>query len=355
MSLETWKIFSGILHHHILDPALFNFGCVISQPKSPLRVYTAALVSRRFEFLTSLSLSSDFSNAELTKLTDITNLAILEINNSSKAHDSFAVGDRLLREWHRAALAEGAFSVLQFLRFWGFENVTNTSLTYLNAFPSLVAYEVGDCSVRYEYPPPSGWSRLYKGNFSSALQGASLEHGPHLKPQQSSELEQSETSDKMRFISMPGELQSMNKPALSNCLEPDDSRESSEQVDTWETMTYRLLPLVSAIRNSSNLARAETVARGEAAAGDALLNSTPIVSLRLGKKSDLKRKVRHISYIRTDLLHPFNSRDPRTGGQRASGQGGEHSREVPTKPATVAQSVIKSKKRKLNDLLSSFL
>ena len=333
--------------------------------------------------MTSLSLSADFSNSDLIKLSDIPNLAVLEIINTTDSSKAFCVGDRLIREWHLAAMSHRAFSVLRLLRLWNFENITNRSLAFLDAFPALAVYDVGGCNVKYHPPPPRGWSQIWQENFSARLRHACLQRSQHFlfhrqdgatqvenvgllqagleepEVQQSTphpKSDQPKAQGKMMFIPRAEVPNFLNQPTVASWLYEDVPERRSGKVDTWEKMTYELSPVVGDIRNDADLARAGFDITDQAVVGNALVNSVPMASLRLGPKCHLSSRERRTSCIRTDLLHPLNINKARVDSH---GTFEEDSRE-PTRPRAAKQDrkeqgVMGSKKRKLNDLLNSFL
>lgn len=117
----------------------------------PLLEYTTPLISASFAFLTTLRITTSFPTSALVKLSEIPNLASLEIHSVSAGKgppsrdSSIHVSDRLMRAWHLAAQNEGAFQVLRILRLWYHESLTHRSLQYLNSFPSLALYDVKGC------------------------------------------------------------------------------------------------------------------------------------------------------------------------------------------------------------------
>ena len=383
MSFSAWKTFSEALHRDLLDPDLFSFNCAIPQPKSPLHVYTSPLTSSRFEFMTSLSLSADFCNSDLIRLSDIPNLVVLEIINSTDSQKAFCVGDRLIREWHIAAKNNSAFSVLRFLRLWNFENVTNRSLAFLDAFPALAVYDVGGCNVKDQSSPPLGWSQIWQENFSARLQHACFQRSQRLlfhrkdgaaqvqnvallqsgveepDSQQSTphpKSDQLKNLGKMMFVPRAEVPKFLNQPAVSTWLDQDSSVRINETVDMWEKMTRTLCPIVGDIRNDADLVRAGFDITDQAVVRNALVNSAPMASLRLGPKCHLSSRARRTSCIRTDLLHPFNMNEARMDGHGTFEKDGRESKRTQAvKQDRQEHGVMKSKKRKLDDLLNSFL
>jgi len=116
----------------------------IESPKCSLKIYTAPLTSISYDFMTYLSITTPFSVPDLVKLSEVPNLGVLEIMNTSEMGPRL-VDDRLIRAWSIAATTEGAFSVLRILRLWNFEGVTGHSLALVNKFPSLGVYDVRGC------------------------------------------------------------------------------------------------------------------------------------------------------------------------------------------------------------------
>lgn len=133
---NTWSIFSKLLSRDASTMNLLRYHQKIENPSCHLGVYTGPLTSKSFNFITSLSITTSCPVPDLVKLSTVTNLGILEIINT-KGVEYIAVGDRLLRSWHIAAVENKAFTVLRILRLWRHEGLTEKSLSYLNGFPAL--------------------------------------------------------------------------------------------------------------------------------------------------------------------------------------------------------------------------
>jgi hypothetical protein len=122
MSFNTWSIFSKALRgcdNPSLD--LLTFDKDIGSPKSPLHVYTSALNSPSFDFITSLLITAIFPAQDLLRISEVKNLGVLAISGTG-------VSDYLVREWSRCASENGAFRVLRILRLW--DHVSKSYISY---------------------------------------------------------------------------------------------------------------------------------------------------------------------------------------------------------------------------------
>lgn len=147
-------------------------------PKSPLCTYTLPLTSRPFEFISSLSITTGFTITELSKLSQMANLGVLEIigRSVSSSLDVYdrpfpVIGDNLVRAWQRAVVDDGAFPILRALRMLNFVDITETSLHYVTDFPALAIYETSNYGFSLSAEAAArkfGW-RVTKNTDSLAL------------------------------------------------------------------------------------------------------------------------------------------------------------------------------------------
>lgn len=387
MSFDTWKLFSLALRRHRPEPDLFDFSCAINHPKSLLQVYTNPLRSNQCQFLTSLSISVDVSNSELAKLPELSNLIVLELACPVDSRNPYSVGDRQLRDWHSAALNDRAFPVLRFLRLWGFEEVSSRSLTYIDAFPALAVFDVTRCGITHKSPIPSGWTRIWGDNPSRVLANACSDRNEYLhKPKakaytydqcsqtlsnESAELDsdlpgsdqptlhamltQSDNQSGMRFIPRRDMPKFLSQPLQAARLRRDGLYDSDMKVDTWGKTTYRVSPLVGDIRHDADLAKAGFDIHDQPVIRTALINSVPLASVRLGPKYNISNTSSRISFIRSDVLYPLNIRKPTANDHSAVKDDARFTDFPSIYGDSYTRGVMDSKKRKLNDLLDSFL
>lgn len=166
ISLETWKLLAGILVPSGQFEAAKGSICsvlmnhTITVPKTqPLAAYIGPLISDTFDFLTHLTTTGSVrgSSAELLRLVQLKNLAVLEIlspDPERDRHNSPRLTDSIVREW---STTPGAFPVLRILRVWGEAYTTKHSLRYVSAFPSLVWYDVAGNVRDWEDADESVW------------------------------------------------------------------------------------------------------------------------------------------------------------------------------------------------------
>lgn len=362
MSFDTWKVFSEALRHDVLDPGLFSFSCTIKEPKSPLDIFTCPLTSSSFQFLASLSLSAGFPIPDLIRLSDVSNIAVLEVINTSRSAGAFCDGDRLVRAWHLAALNNGSFSVLRFLRLWNFQNVTGRSLEFLSAFPALAVYDVGGCNFDIE-PQLSHleWTQVYGDNDLRTLKDAclkcnqyTLQSGSEESKSQQPTSHQSNGHSKMRF--RPRKLvRPVLDPMLAASLVQKNLSSKNGVIATWEEMTYEFCPVVGELRNDADLAQAGFDIGDQVVVGNTLVNSIPVASLRLGRRQSFSFLDLRMTFIRTDLLYPFGMNAREDAHNNVEEKGSQSTHRETNKRERQGQGVTQSKKRKLDDLLGSLL
>ena len=367
MSFHTWSIFSESLRRDTPDLFLYYFTSTISEPKSSLDVYTAPLASNPLSFITSLSITVACPVPDLVRLSDVSNLAVLEIIHWKMDSDrALGLGDRLVRAWYLAAL-NGAFPVLRILRMWDFKNLTERSLSFLNAFPALSLYDVRGCGFDNisSLPPVLGWTPIPKSNFSSDLMKACKENilAWSRLGNIGAELEQSNAEDANSQQSKPPQsfdwesIAFISRAEVPNSLNQLDFIPRSMTIpDTWDDMTYRLSPLVGAARNDTDLTRAGFNIGDPLAIGKKLGSSIPTVSLRVGQYQYQypRHRSRCIAYIRNDLTYSLTA-NICEGGHKVVEERREYMHGETTKCERQGQGVMQTKKRKLNDLLNSLL
>ncbi|GAP89881.1 putative succinyl-3-ketoacid-coenzyme a transferase [Rosellinia necatrix] len=146
MSVEAWKLMATRI---VKDDASARFASrllmrhvVLVDKMQPLAAYVEPLISNSFDFLTHLTISGIVrgDTPELLHLTRLRNLAVLEIIEPAVDEgSSWRLTDSIVREWSRSP---DPFPVLRVLRVWGNDHTTMSSFKYLNAFPSLILYDV---------------------------------------------------------------------------------------------------------------------------------------------------------------------------------------------------------------------
>ena len=343
LTLETFKLFSKALSKDseaTLD--LLRYRQSINQPTSRLEAYTVPLTSRNFEFISSLTIDIVFPMSELVMLSSITNLGTLTIINS-RGIDQTGVGDRLVRSWHLAA-AEGAFPVLRLLSLQGFRDLTSRSLGFLNSFPALALYIVSgrsgfDAAAAQGLAHSLGWQAKYDTVILHLLEAACLKRissdpkslkinlDRHHHPYFSGLVDESKIHWVPRDqLGKLGQHNASNNPKVSTdgqTLEdrkPDIKAESKSDIrkatknssstasidDSMPPKSHQLIRKTGAVnyqvprglrdtvdiftrigelRKDTDLAHAGVPIGDQAMAGSVLLNSTPLVSLRLGWNS----------------------------------------------------------------------
>ncbi|PVH76033.1 hypothetical protein DL98DRAFT_518262 [Cadophora sp. DSE1049] len=325
----VWEIFSKVLRDEKDIPlSLLRFRHIIPSPRMTLQTYTATLTSLNFGFLASLSLTTAFPVPQLVKLSSIKNLGILEIVHTSRDGAQSGVSDRLIRAWHQAALDEGAFSVLRILKLWNHKEVTETSLIYLNSFPVLALFDVRSCTFDTRSRALArtlGWrSTLDVGILSffeamcverAVIKRAAVEEDPQpIRRAPSHQLDEDSfitripRADVTAFITSPAfSVSKQSADAiphwdgwqrmgdLSERRYPDKSFKelrwgitnqhlfnTSYSLETWDFLTYTIFSKIGELRSDRDLHRAGVNIGDQVIVNDELVNSVPLVSLRLG-------------------------------------------------------------------------
>ena len=149
LSFHSWKVLSKALHEEEdVTLGMLHYSKVIKSSNCPLQVYTKPLISKTFDFITSLSINVNCPVVELVQLAKISNLGILEITNPDPWGETpSGVGDIVLRAWSREADKTGAFSVLRILRLWNHKDLTGKSLQHIGSFAALALFDVRDCGI----------------------------------------------------------------------------------------------------------------------------------------------------------------------------------------------------------------
>jgi hypothetical protein len=326
-------IFSKLLHDGDFPTlSLFRYRQAIETPLSPLHVYTEPLTSHSFEFITSLSINTIFTVPELVKLSQITNIGVLEIIHNTRSDPDrkippSPVSDRLIRAWHFAALNDGKFRVLRILKLRNHEEVTSKSLTYLNSFPALALFDVRECGFNPEAKTDAkrlGWKATLEPNVLALLEAACVERamilqqslGVEPRPLRKASARQLWDGSKTRKIArsevasflirpesvVPGEPLVDNKEYSRIQKELDRSqsrrkcpkdlrwdimdnylRSGSRAQETWEFTSYTSFSRIGELRNDTDLANAGLNIRESAIlVGNEIVTPVPVVSLRLG-------------------------------------------------------------------------
>jgi hypothetical protein len=320
----------------------------IQNPKSPLYIYANPLSSKTFDFITSLSITVTFPVPDLVKLSNITNLGILEIIKPSRSKPELSqVGDRLIRAWHQTASKDGVFPVLRILRLWNHEYVTGQSLIYLNSFPALTVYDVSGCGFGYDTIPQAqklGWDLVVNENLLEGFEAACIFESPG-RPNH-----QSRSSSNKRRKEQSGE-------AMKN-LQTLTSRVQLSAVgkaNTREHILRKIFSRVGELRKDADLVKAGVNTGDQTTVDNTLVNLVPMASLRLGQPYYSTPTSEALSFIRIKL--PSEANAPIQGGhsEAALNKAPESTHMCNSTLKQQRQGVTRNKKRKLDDLINSFL
>jgi len=357
--------------------------------------------------MSSLSITIPLPLQDLAKICTIKNLGTLEILNpatGSLSHESAAssVTDRLIRTWHHAAVEDEAFRVLRILRLWGHPEITQQSMVYLNSFPALAIYDVRWCGFVLSASTVKNheWKPILEPNILGLLDSVCAERvalmrsnlGIEGTPNQKAFSPRLKDRSRLRRIprsEVLGYLAQSRPPFPEEASDKSDKHTSSKGTATWESTINAIFSRIGELRNDTDLKKAGIDVGDQVLVGTELVNSVPIASLRLGpstgwmldwcksvynSSNSKKRKVMSDAgdpvFVRIKV--PKELAGNLQGGNSASavpssddGQTGEKlvvldldrarassSQTALTKPPR--RNVVRSKKRTIDDMLSSF-
>lgn len=396
----------------------------LTSPKSPLEIYTSPVASICFDFITFLSITTVFSRPDLVNLSRVPNLGILEIVDTTETR---IVNDRLIRAWSLAALDDGAFKVLRILRLWHHIDLTRQSLDYLNRFPALGVYDVRGCGFDVHSPIHArclGWKPTVERDILNLLLAACIERsfllqgklGLPTKPIRRPAPEQLGDGAKVSHLprsevagfltrdetSRPGTprkgltFDSMNKmmdklqrkhPVLGpelienrwEFIDRHVFRESREKM-AWDFQLSSAYARLGELRDDRDLGRAGIDISNQAVVDKELVNSVPMVSIRLGGTSPELRPTSAGFGVHKPLYNSVLSNDPSSSLKRLTDDPGfdpktmcfvrievhseaqlsamstfrrDKEAKAPKRKSRI--SISESKKMKLGDVLGSFL
>jgi hypothetical protein len=394
---DIWSIFASIFYHG-LDKEQLRYQQTIPNPRSPLNVYTKHLTSKSFSFIASLSITVVLPVPDLLNLSNLINLGVLEIVNSTSRvseKSTLGIGDRTMRAWHFAASNDGAFPVLRILRLWNHEYLTCKSLVYLNSFPALAVYDVRGCGFELNEKIQArqfGWKPIVDTNLLGILEAACAERTSFMEerlgtkaqsppaayaPQSHDKvsvtwLPRNEVPDFLvqKASAMPSKVHVDSRGLSSLKAEKLGRKRSQTQAsdkkttagsssntsmeNDWEQVAYEMFTRVGELRNDADLIKAGVELGDQAAVRSESVSSIPMASIRLGKACPGTSSFRALSFIR--IKFP----------SQASAASQYHSPEAVLAETEVLavkrknftrlhpQSTI-IKRRKLGDVLNSFL
>lgn len=147
--LMVWSAFTSVYKN---TKAITYHKTAINRPDpSDLPIYISRMTSSTHSWLVCLTITAPFTHTSIINLSSLTNLVVLDVGSSASTLTSTStpahsqITDTIIRSWSRSATETSAFSKLQALLLRDQPAITHLSLTYLNAFPSLVLYGVKAC------------------------------------------------------------------------------------------------------------------------------------------------------------------------------------------------------------------
>lgn len=338
-----------------------------------------------------------FSVPDLVKLSKITNLGVLEILNNIEIlnHDGVSktltngIGDRIVRAWHTASLNEGAFRVLRILKLWYHKELTSNTLAYVTSFPSLAVYDVRGCdfgSEAYPLAKDYGWELSSNRNILAQLEHRCEErvlemqqvcekdrpparylrgsHAQHLWDNGKRVLIPREDAQRLhgqKSIKGMKDASGPHIPKKPKTQQSEDEPGGHERTlcksaaaglsapKNWDFEIYCAFVRIGELRDDSDLTRAGVHIGAHAVAVNELISSIPLVSICLGPKPSRPLLSRGFTFMRIKIpSRIFAKTDCHAGALDASCTSNTtNKRRCP--------SIMRAKKRKLDDVLSSFL
>jgi len=385
---------------------LLRYRQAILNPSSPLQVYANPLSSKSFDFLTSLSITTTFPVPDLVQLSNIPNIAVLEIINLPRAigyeirTQNFAqgVGDRLIRAWYSAAVNGGAFRVLRILKMCNHEDLTANSMNFLNGFPALALYDVRGCNFGRDVESSAkrlGWRSAFSRNVLDLLDGwckdeafSANEDQTFKFPSQSavpqplwdgSKIRRIRRGEVSNFRALRAAVAVMNIPSLQSEHDGSKKGRQTKQLreekgighnnagntkikapETWDFTTHTAFARVGELRGDLDLLKAGVPLGDQAVVGDELVNSVPMASLRLGPTPRVSSTSKALVFIRI-RQPPQVSANAMDGHTLRSWDKSARNGTFKSPSQNLSQlkhrvpKVTRAKKRKLDDVLNSFL
>ncbi|KAG6040247.1 hypothetical protein E4U41_001122 [Claviceps citrina] len=387
-SLHAWKLFSKILTTADEDRALglYRFRKHICHPSDELKVYTHPLLSPTTEFLSHLVISGgcQFSTSELLCLTDLRNLAALEIiQPTDELRSGFSkVNDRLLRGWSEV---NNPFPLMRILRIWVDRDITQNSLRWVTKFPSLALYDVRADKHDWEDSHAAALEHGWKIAGPRTRAGESLLRYLMLlapvKRTQTNNLRDmvnrvetdlrslcDDSGCAVKFVSnrrAPPLLEYLNDPVKA-CLPTLNSSASLREAPSchrvsFEAWAFWLYSFIGQISGDEDLHSLGCNVDSQAVVGPFVLPSKPMVSLFLGHNgrggiintpSYVSRglfSTKQMTFIRSSLVDKTGDRLP-----VSSPKGTKHARSDASSDLHELSLLRSNKRQRLGDVLQSF-
>lgn len=297
------------------------------------------------------------------------NLGVLHIVNEP---GTIGIGDRIIRSWHSAALHNNSFQVLRILKLWHHKELTGYSLELVSCFPALAEYDVRGCNIDDNLNVDArnlGWKVIpiadYPGALNQLIQrresavqaDGSSNSSDRQDPAQNEATSQplpekkkaiGDSSSSSEYRTTNG-AQHLNMPLFKTWLSEGDQEKRSQSISTVNTAKYSLdsevFTRIGEIRNDCDLLRAG-LDRGCSFVEDTPTRSIPIATVCLGPASPFQP--RGFVFFREKI--PAHKNMPM--GLFKSDQGAMVSNAASKR---FAPSVMRTKRRKLDDVLGSFL
>ncbi|RDW63981.1 hypothetical protein BP5796_10483 [Coleophoma crateriformis] len=408
ISFSTWQMFSSLLYQEdnaTLD--LFRYHQRLKSPKSRLCTYTLPLTSRSFDFISSLSITTGFTIPELSKLSRMPNLGVLEvISRGVSGLDTYdrpfpVIGDGLVRAWQRAVVDDGAFPILRILRMWNFTDITDLSLQYVTEFPSLAVYEASSHGFSRSTDAAArslGWGVTKNTDSLLLLEAACVERWKLMQESlglkarfvrwpvatelpDSTRISRPSRPDAMKIVTQlehtfPDETcngesskESQNKPIpdQGSVVKPESCKKNikrpylpSQDQDEFlarsspkslDCRTAKAFARIGELRNDRDLAAAGIDTTSPVVVEKELIPPLPFVSLQLGRSEYTKSHLGSTWDPRSKSLIFTRVKYPSTSAVKDD----THEKKPQAKEKNAPRTLRHGKKQKLENVLESFL
>lgn len=376
------------MSHYLLEEesdknlGLYRFRHHICRPEDELSVYTQPLLSPNVDFLTHLVISGNcpFSTNELLCLSDLKNLAVLElIQPADEVMASFPdVSDRLIRGWTEKT---NPFPLLRILRIFRDQDITDASLQSVANFPSLAMYDVmgarEDWTQRAKRADMAGWEEAdqIQGLENSVLRSLMILAPSHEPPtNRLKDLARNIDTDLLSLCSdsrcvlkfvpsgnAPPLLEYLMDPAKVKLQLWDPEAESREARAchgmAFETWAFWLCAFIGQLRKDEDLKHNNVNCDVQAAVGPFVLPSKPMACLFLGHsgRGGITNKPSYISRGLFATKRYTFTRKVATSGEKVDTQHQEVNKPAKSKNEGIntAPSLKSNRKRRIDHLLQS--
>ncbi|SZF02082.1 unnamed protein product [Blumeria hordei] len=312
LCLHVWSIFSTtLLRRGSSTIGMLRYRETIPTPQSPLETYTQALLSKKFDFITGLTITVPVPVPELMNLTKLVNLVALEILHQGDPCRSL-ISDLLIKAWSISASQEASFPILRVIKLWNHREITSRSLACIDNFPALAVYEIRGCDIDdYSILAGTGWT----------LQDAA-------EPYYDLECERPRNREL---------VQACKEMRVENTM-------STHRVMSWDYKLHKLIDQVGIIRKNFDLERVGVSPKNRVLYVNEMMSRMPLACIRLGPSNSLTPEPTKLFLKKQTSIQKENIR-PKCTKMKNTDALKSKERQCTT---------LTKKKRKLDELLHEF-